>query len=224
MSTNTNFATLRKPKPIEPLEIPIVPKPEHRIPYSELLKNKLVNAQNQIFVKLNRKPEQNQNAGLETKPIITKPRANIDFNKRLRQKNNVLQEYLTAQTILSNMSPEKRQNYSQIVNTLYSPLLKPYIKQETVSDVMGQYIPESIKQFGSTPWDQFTKFYPILESQKRVRDYYPDGKVPEMWKGLEDLPLSQAIRMSDKISNEEKVRYERIIKLLELKNKIEQGD
>jgi len=162
-----------------------------------------------------------------TATVIAEAPNNVNFNKKLKQKNDVMKEYLQVQGILSRMSPEKRNVYSNIVGGLYEPHLKPYIKQETLSDVLGGKLPEEWKQYGNMPIKDYLRVEPALVGLDKQRianrtlaDVYPDGNYPEVFKGMSpNTNILQAIKLSDTISGKDMAIIKAIVQMLGLNMK-----
>lgn len=166
-------------------------------------------------------PTVDESSNMETNKVKTDTmRSNSKFNTKLKEKNNVLREYAQIKGLLANMSPEKRQAYSGLVESLYSPMLKPYIKQETVGDMFGGNVPAGTDT--NQPFQEFEKTWPYSQAWKKEQianktlgDMFPDGNVPDVFKGISpNTNFAQAIQMATLISNSDKAIMNAIIQMM----------
>lgn len=148
-------------------------------------------------------PTVDESSNMETNKVKTDTmQNNAKFNTKLKAKNDILREYAQIQGLLANMSPEKKQAYSGLVNALYAPHLKPYIKQETVGDMFGGNVPAGTNT--NQPFQEFEKTWPYSQAWKK--DKTEDETLGEYFK-RRGIPMPANLKEYENIPRKDYVRF-----------------
>jgi|GEM_PF-5250947 hypothetical protein len=137
-------------------------------------------------------------------PAIQNNPSPVNYTGKVQNKQDALQRYIKAKSILAKMSPQKQQVYGQLIDEVLQPQIRGLVKTQSVGDVLGNNMPVEISQYKDMPYDRFTQMYPVFKnieqeklSDETLGEYYKRRgmKIPDNMKQYEMIPRRDYVKI-----------------------------
>lgn len=144
-------------------------------------------------------PQVSQSATPQVQPVIQKPvtqsaiqpsytsaiQSKPTYANKIQNKQDALQRYIKAKSILAKMSPQKQQVYGQLIEEVLQPQIGGLVKTQTLGEALGNNMPIELSQYKDMPYDRFAQMYPVFKnieqeklSDETLGEYYKRRGIP----------------------------------------------